>query len=469
MSSLWAMTSSSRSGWRVGEVRADRVQAGVREDSTKSRRSVTARAPAPCPAWHDAGRLVDRLARAGDAADRVRRCRRLCTGPDASPEARRLPSPPFCRRRPVGTCDRGSAPPIRGGAVALIGVVGRRRCRGVAALPGPCRSRPGRRSRRAERRPGAALVAAGRTRSAALDRPEPLAGAALARSAAPCRRAVPAARDARRRRQRRGGARRRRARRGARSPAPGGRPRGVALGACLPDAGADAGDDDRGARGDLAAAGGGVVGEDRQLDRPAVGREPPRRRSQQQREAGTARRPSRPRAAQRRAGEERARRGRRRAPGGGTAGSARGGGRGGACRARRGGRSAAVTMIAWMRWQRCAGDEVVVLLGQPPAGAEERGLDGRAAHAHALADLAVGQALELAQHEDLVVGLRQAAERAAQVVELLLGGDRGVGQRPVLTSLPWSAGARPVVGVVGDLLGALGAAERVDAAFLAIW
>ena len=76
-----------------------------------------------------------------------------------------------------------------------------------------------------------------------------------------------------------------------------------------------------------------------------------------------------------------------------------------------------------------AGDEVVVLLGQAPARAEERALDGRAAHAHPVADLAVGEALELAQDEDLVVRVGQAAERAAQVVELLLGGDGVVRRR----------------------------------------
>ena len=76
-----------------------------------------------------------------------------------------------------------------------------------------------------------------------------------------------------------------------------------------------------------------------------------------------------------------------------------------------------------------AGDELLVLLAQALAGAEERALDAGAADAEALADLAVGEALELAHHEDLVVGVRQAAEGAAQVVELLLGVDRGVGGR----------------------------------------
>ncbi len=113
-----------------------------------------------------------------------------------------------------------------------------------------------------------------------------------------------------------------------------------------------------------------------------------------------------------------------------------------------------------------AGGELVVLLGQPPAGAEERALDGRAAHAHPLADLAVGEALELAQDEDLVVGVRQAAERAAQVVELLLGGDRDVRHRLGGDEAAVVGGREALVGVEGDLLGALGAAELVDAGVL---
>ena len=113
-----------------------------------------------------------------------------------------------------------------------------------------------------------------------------------------------------------------------------------------------------------------------------------------------------------------------------------------------------------------AGDDVVVLLGQAAAGAEERRLDGRAAHAHPLADLLVAQALELAQDEDLVVGLAEPAERAAEVVEVLLGLDGGVRRGPGADQLGVIGGRERVVGVVGDLLGALGAAEGVDAAVL---
>ena len=65
-----------------------------------------------------------------------------------------------------------------------------------------------------------------------------------------------------------------------------------------------------------------------------------------------------------------------------------------------------------------AADELVVLLGQPPAGAEQGALDHRPRHAHALADLLVGEAFELAQDENFVVALRQTAEGATQIVEL---------------------------------------------------
>src|SRR3712207_3191604 len=61
-----------------------------------------------------------------------------------------------------------------------------------------------------------------------------------------------------------------------------------------------------------------------------------------------------------------------------------------------------------------------VLLLEPPACPEEGALDRRAGHAHLRRDLAVGEALELAQHEDAVMVLRELGEGAAQVVEALL-------------------------------------------------
>ena len=128
--------------------------------------------------------------------------------------------------------------------------------------------------------------------------------------------------------------------------------------------------------------------------------------------------------------------------------------------------SAAVRMIALDALAAGAGDDVVVLLGQAPARAEERGLHGRPAHAHPAADLRVAQALELAQDEDLVVGLRQAAERAAQAVELVLGRDGDVRRGAGGDESDVVGGRQALVGVVGDLFGALGTAERVDAGVL---
>ena len=113
-----------------------------------------------------------------------------------------------------------------------------------------------------------------------------------------------------------------------------------------------------------------------------------------------------------------------------------------------------------------AADELGVLLGEPAARAEERGLDRRPAHAEPLADLAVAEALELAHDEDLVVGLGEAAEGAAQVVERHLLVDRDVGRRGRRDEAAVVAGREPLVGVVGDLLGAPGAPELVDAGVL---
>ena len=64
-------------------------------------------------------------------------------------------------------------------------------------------------------------------------------------------------------------------------------------------------------------------------------------------------------------------------------------------------------------------------------------------HAEPLADLAVGEPLELAHDDDPVVALRQAVEGAAQVVERLLGLDRGVGSRALSR-----VARRSLVGVV---------------------
>ena len=113
-----------------------------------------------------------------------------------------------------------------------------------------------------------------------------------------------------------------------------------------------------------------------------------------------------------------------------------------------------------------AGDELLVLLAEALARAEERRLDRRAAHAQAIADLGVGAALELAHHEDLVMGLAQPGERPLQpghrvlLLEGRVGRVRGARHPPAL------AGREVVLGVERDLLGALGAPEGVDARVL---
>ena len=128
--------------------------------------------------------------------------------------------------------------------------------------------------------------------------------------------------------------------------------------------------------------------------------------------------------------------------------------------------SPAATMIPWMRRQRAP--ETMSSYSSARRRRARKSVDSTAGRLMPIRSpiSLVGEALELAQDEDLVVGLRQAAERAAQVVEVLLGGDRRVRRRAGADELGVVGGREPVVGVVGDLLGALGAAERVDAAVL---
>ena len=106
--------------------------------------------------------------------------------------------------------------------------------------------------------------------------------------------------------------------------------------------------------------------------------------------------------------------------------------------------------------------EALVLLAQAPAGAEQRALDARLGHPEALADRLVAQALELAQDEDLVMRVRERAERAAQVVELLLDGDRRLGRRAARHE-PLAVGGREPLALERDLLGAAAAPVGVDA------
>jgi hypothetical protein len=74
-------------------------------------------------------------------------------------------------------------------------------------------------------------------------------------------------------------------------------------------------------------------------------------------------------------------------------------------------------------------DELVVLLAQLPAGPEQRALHDRAGHAELLPDLGVGQALELAHHDDLVVILGEPVEGTLKVLDGLLAVDRDIRRR----------------------------------------
>ena len=238
----------------------------------------------------------------------------------------------------------------------------------------------------------------------------------------------------------------------------------VALGDLRADAGAEAGHDDRRDGGQLGPARGGVVGQQRQLARPGVAGAAAAA-AQQQREREQRGDLLHRALAQRPAGDQRLvdaggeRLAAARLAVGDVARQAARVAR--AETAARGGRDDRLDPQAAL-----AGGELVVLLREPAAGAEERALDGGAAHAHPLADLAIGEALELAQDEDLVMGLGEPAERADHVVELLLGGERGVRHRLGRDQAAVVGRGEALVGVEGDLLRALGPAELVDARVL---
>ena len=88
-----------------------------------------------------------------------------------------------------------------------------------------------------------------------------------------------------------------------------------------------------------------------------------------------------------------------------------------------------------------AAGQLLVLLAELATRAEQAALDHLAGHVEALADLVVGHALELAHHQQLVMGRREAAEGAAEVIEPLLALDRGRRGRDATT--PTTSGGRP--------------------------
>src|ERR1700733_7819320 len=76
-----------------------------------------------------------------------------------------------------------------------------------------------------------------------------------------------------------------------------------------------------------------------------------------------------------------------------------------------------------------AADQLLILLGQTAPGAEQGALDDRPRHSQLLADLEVGETLELAQDEDPMVDIRHPPKRGAEVLQLLLALDGDVGAR----------------------------------------
>jgi hypothetical protein len=113
-----------------------------------------------------------------------------------------------------------------------------------------------------------------------------------------------------------------------------------------------------------------------------------------------------------------------------------------------------------------AGRELVVFLPQALARAEQGALDRRAAHAQALADVVVAQALELAHDQDLVMVVGDLSESSEEMVDVLLDVDclgrlrRGGDETQAIR------GREPFVGLERDLLRAPPPAVGVDAGVL---
>src|SRR5688572_32136371 len=92
------------------------------------------------------------------------------------------------------------------------------------------------------------------------------------------------------------------------------------------------------------------------------------------------------------------------------------------------------------------------------AGPKERALDRRGAQLHPLADLAVGESLQLSQDDDATLGCRQLVERCAEVLEALALGYRSFGS----DGCDELESARRALGVEGRLLHAAASPVMVD-------
>ena len=105
--------------------------------------------------------------------------------------------------------------------------------------------------------------------------------------------------------------------------------------------------------------------------------------------------------------------------------------------------------------------DLAVLVAQSLPGPEQHAFHGGARDAHAGGDLVVGEPLQLAHHEYLGLGRWEAAERLAQVLEVLLLVTAAACSSPA--GRAGSPHSREDVGVDRHLLGTVGAAHVVHA------
>jgi hypothetical protein len=109
--------------------------------------------------------------------------------------------------------------------------------------------------------------------------------------------------------------------------------------------------------------------------------------------------------------------------------------------------------------------KLVVLRSELAAGTEQRALHHLPRHAHADADLVVGETRELAHDQQLVMTLGQAAKGAAEILQLLLAlQDRRRGGSERQQRAPTSG--QLGLGVEGDLTVSEGAAMLIDTGVL---